>query len=104
MIAFGLDRDAAVALSTVRLLDPNWLTAAIYTVLERIKVEERAGAFSRADWADWLDPAAYPVERHEFIIVMMRDPALALCFRLPGDEERFLAPEGLAENSPDTAG
>jgi hypothetical protein len=32
---------------------------------------------------------------------MMQDPALGLCFRLPGDIERFLAPEGLPENSPD---
>ncbi|MEM0906178.1 MAG: COR domain-containing protein, partial [Pseudomonadota bacterium] len=101
VIAHGLERDAAVALSSVRLLDPNWLTTAIYTVLERIKVEDRAGEFSRSDLIDWLHPKLYPEEKHEFIIAMMRDPALELCFRLPSNEERFLAPEGLRENSPD---
>lgn len=104
VITFGLDRDSAVALSTVQLFDPNWLTAAVYAILERIKIEERSGIFVRADLIEWLDPAVYPAERHEFIIAMMRDASLGLCFRLAGEEDRYLAPEGLPENSPDYSG
>ena len=100
VVAYGLEAGSDAAMKSVRLLDPNWLTTAIYTVLEKVKVEERGGVFSRGDLAEWLDAEVYDAEHHEFVVAMMRDPKLSLCYRLPGEEERFLAPEGLPVNSP----
>ena len=100
VVAYGLEAGADAAMRSVRLLDPNWLTTAIYTVLEKVKVEERGGVFTRADLANWLDADIYEPEHHEFVVAMMRDPKLSLCYRLPGEAERFLAPEGLNVNSP----
>ncbi len=101
VVAYGLERDAPAALASVRLLDPNWLTGAIYTVLNRGELKDRKGVFDRTDLCAWLPGEEYPVERHEFILAMMRDPKLELAFPLPGEGERYLAPEGLPKDSPD---
>ena len=105
IVAHGLDRDAPQALQQVTLLDPNWLTDAVYTVLLKTKLADTAATFRRADLRNWLDPAVYPVEQHEFILSMMMNPDIALCFRLPGaGAETYLAPEALTKNSPDFSG
>jgi small GTP-binding protein len=104
VVAHGLERDAPAAQRAISLLDPNWLTGAIYTVLTSAKLFETGGEFEQSDLSEWLDPEIYPVERHEFILSMMRHPSVSLCFRLPGDRERFLAPEALPRNTPDYAG
>ncbi|MEP6398480.1 MAG: COR domain-containing protein [Paracoccaceae bacterium] len=101
IVAHGLDRDAPAALKGITLLDPNWLTDAIYAVLDRIKSDERGGRFARVDLSTWLEPGVYPVEHHEFIISMMLDSKVELCYRLPDEEETFLAPEALRVKSPD---
>lgn len=80
----------------ITLLDPNWLTSAIYRVLDKASSVEHEGEFLRKQLSEWLDPRVYPVERHEFILTMMQEPELGLCFRLPsGTEERYLIPEAL---------
>lgn len=104
VVAHGLEKDSPAAVSTVTLLDPNWLTTAIYRVLNEAKLRETGGEFTREDLANWLDPADYPVERHEFIVSMMRHDEVALCFRVPGESDRFLAPEALPKNSPNFDG
>jgi hypothetical protein len=53
------------------------------------------GEFLRQQLSEWLDPGLYPPERHEFILDMMQDPEIGLCFRLPTPrEERYLVPKG----------
>ena len=99
IVAHGLKRDAPAARRDITLLDPNWLTDAIYGVLDKARSVEQEGEFSRAQLAEWLDPKRYPPERHEFILDMMLDPDIGLCFRLPlAKEERYLIPEGLSPN------
>ncbi len=99
IVAHGLRRDALSALKGVTLLDPNWLTGAIYAVLASHDLRNADGEFSRGDLVRWLDDATYPVERHEYIVSMMRHEDIELCFRLPGEAERFLAPEALSPQS-----
>ncbi|WP_305988627.1 COR domain-containing protein [Roseibium sp. MMSF_3544] len=101
VVAHGLGRDAPAALKGITLLDPNWLTDAIYEVLDRIKTEELGGRFTRASIAEWLNPKVYPIEHHEFIISMMLDEKIELCYRLPDEKETYLAPEALRVKSPD---
>ena len=83
------------------LLDPNWLTDAIYTIVDRARTVDQKGEFLRRQLAEWLDPRRYPPERHEFILDMMQDPEIGLCFRLPSArEERYIVPEALPANRP----
>jgi hypothetical protein len=100
-IAYGLERDAPAAKREISLLDPNWLTGAIYRILEKASSADQGGEFSREELAEWLDPDPYPPERHEFILDMMRDEDIGLCFHLPiQKEERYLVPEALPANTP----
>ena len=56
IVAHGLSSDSSAASREITLLDPNWLTGAIYRVLEMAKSNEYNGEFSRADLSRWLDP------------------------------------------------
>jgi internalin A len=101
VVAHGLERDAPAARREITLLDPNWLTKAIYTVLEKAASVEQAGEFSRSQLSEWLDQTAYPPERHEFILDMMQDLDIGLAARLPGSkDERYLVPRALPAKSP----
>ena len=96
IIAHGLEPDARAVHREITLLDPNWLTDAIYTILTSTDCAELQGRFAVRHLHDWLDPATYPEERFEFILDMMLDEEIGLCFPLPGDGERdYLIPEAL---------
>ena len=81
VVAHGLDDAAPAVLREVTLLDPNWLTQAIYTLLNSPTTRDQQGVFRRGQIAELLDRARYPLDRHEFILAMMMD--IGLCFRLP---------------------
>ncbi|MGA7384200.1 MAG: COR domain-containing protein, partial [Methylocella sp.] len=101
IVAHGLERGAKAARREVTLLDPNWLTGAVYRVLDKASSVHQRGEFLRYDLAGWLDPGLYPPERHEFILDMMQDEDIGLCFALPNQkEERYLVPEALPANTP----
>ncbi len=101
IVAHGLEREASAARREVSLLDPNWLTGAVYRILEMASTVDQEGEFLRHKLSEWLNPDRYPAERHEFILDMMQDPEIALCFRVPiHQEERYLVPEALPANRP----
>ncbi len=102
VVAHGLNRDAPAALREITLLDPNWLTGAIYTLLTHSVIRDQQGQFARRQLGEWLDPAIYPDQRHEFILDMMQHPEVGLMFQLPGERnEQYLIPEALPKNQPD---
>ena len=55
VVAHGLERDTA-AIKGVNLLDPNWLTGAIYAILNHPDVRDQDGEFAREQLNLWLDP------------------------------------------------
>jgi internalin A len=102
VVAHGLKDHASASRREINLLDPNWLTSALYTLLNHQQIKGKHGVFSRADLHQLLDPKEYPADSHEFIIDMMKDPDLALCFRLPTTgEEQYLLPEALPRSEPE---
>ena len=101
VVAHGFDRDSPAVRREVTLLDPNWLTEAIYPVLDRAAANPKPGEFSRSQLADWLDPHAYPPERHEFILDRMMDPDIGLAAPLPATHgQRYLVPRALPPSPP----
>ena len=60
VVAHGLERDAPSAKREITLLDPNWLTGAIYTLLNSPTVRDQAGELGRAQMEDLLDAGLYP--------------------------------------------
>jgi internalin A len=104
VVAHGLERNLA-ALREVTLLDPNWLTDAIYALLNSRQILDQGGEFGFTDMAALLDPARFPPERFEYIVEMMQEEEIGLCFRLPGGgEPRWLMPEALPTSAPDYGG
>jgi internalin A len=104
VVAHGLERERSDAARAVTLLDPNWLTEAIYRLLNSKQILDQGGTFSRDDMAAELDSERYPPERHGYIVDMMQEPEIGLCFRLPGRGERWLIPECLPTFGPDVEG
>ena len=103
IVAHGLEQGASAATKDINLLDPNWLTEAIYKVLNHPTVRDQKGEFERKQLIDWLDADTYPEQRHEFILSMMQDEEVSLCFKLlkNNKEERYLIPAALPVNPPD---
>ena len=96
IVAHGLERDSPAVFREINLLDPNWLTTAVYCILDKARSVEQEGVFLRSDLANWLDPGPYPPERHEFVLDMMHATDIGLCFRLPASgQDRYLLPEAL---------
>jgi small GTP-binding protein len=96
IVAYGLERNSPAARREITLLDPNWLTGAIYRILDKASSVDQEGEFFRRQLDAWLDPRSYPSERHEFILDMMQDEDIGLCFRLPiSSQECYLVPEAL---------
>ena len=104
VVAHGLSREAPAAMREITLLDPNWLTDAIYAILNDTKLQERGGRFTQMDLAGCLDQEKYPPERLEFILSMMQHSDIELCFPVEGSKDEFLAPDAMPANSPDFSG
>ncbi len=102
VVAHGFDRDAPAVRREVNLLDPNWLTGAVYRILTSAQLVQQNGELAREQLSELLaDPATYPEDRHEFILDMMQEKDISLCFKLPGsDPPRYLVPEGLHDEGP----
>ncbi|WP_106089276.1 COR domain-containing protein [Enhygromyxa salina] len=101
IVAHGLRQDAPAALQNVTILDPNWLTGAIYKVLTAGLVVQQSGVFRREQLAELLDSNDYPVGRWEFMLSMMQLDNMGLCFPLRGStSEEYLVPEALPKNAP----
>ncbi len=88
----------------ITLLDPNWLTGAIYRLLNSQTVLDQRGELTWDQLPAVLDDAAlYPAERHRYIMDMMEHRDIAMCFELPATKAtrpRFLIPEALPPNEP----
>lgn len=105
IVAHGWDRDERADVSTVTLLDPNWLTGAIYALLNSPRVRDQQGEFGRDELPALLgDATAYPAKWHGYIIDMMQHEDIGLCFPIPDGGGRLLIPEALPASEPHYAG
>ena len=60
VVAYGLRKGEPVALRQISLLDPNWLTGAIYAILNSPELRDQQAEFERRDLDRWLAPDLYP--------------------------------------------
>lgn len=103
VLAHGLRGDAPAVWREITILDPNWLTGAIYALINSPTVRDQRGELRHDQLGVLLNPAKYPSRWHELIISMMQEPALGLC--LPIAEiglPRYLLPDALPVSEPDT--
>lgn len=101
VIAYGFDEISSTAsLREVTLLDPNWLTGAIYTLLDHPDVRDEQGVFTRESLNDLLDTKIYLPQWHEFILQMMQHEEIGLVVEIPGMNGHYLVPTALPKYPP----
>ncbi|MET0648934.1 MAG: COR domain-containing protein [Pyrinomonadaceae bacterium] len=83
------------------VLNPEWVTGAVYRILNSFELFQTKGVLDRAMLEQILDPRRYPKDKHLFIMDMMRK--FELCFDLEGArDQRFLIPDLLSKEEPFT--
>ncbi len=88
-------------LRDTHVLNPQWVTKGIYTILNAKKLSQNKGELNVCDFGAILDPQDYPPERHAYLFELMRK--FELCVRFPEDEGRYLIPQLLDKQQPPEA-
>ena len=84
-------------LSETSILNPSWVTAGVYQILN---AHLDRGVLPLSRLSDFLDPVIYPPRQHLFITGMMKK--FELCFEFDDPPNTFLLPDLLPKNEPDT--
>lgn len=88
-------------LKDTNVLEPNWVTNGVYSILNCHELFQSHGVLSLEDLAEILPADIYPPEQHSFIIDMMKK--FELCFQFEGAQaERYLVADLLPLSEPDT--
>ncbi len=85
-------------LNDTHVLNPRWVTAGIYTILNSRLLEEQRGEIVLEDLGKMLDEKKYPAKMHRFLIDLMKK--FDLCFSYTDDECHYLIPELLDKQEP----
>ena len=84
------------------VLNPKWVTQGIYRLLNAGQLSKSKGVLKLSNMAEILPARTYPVEKHAFLMEMMRK--FRLCFAFPDGQNRYLVPELLGKEEPDLKG
>ncbi|MBE7536059.1 MAG: hypothetical protein HS124_10055 [Anaerolineales bacterium] len=79
------------------ILKPKWGTDAVYKVLDNKTVIRNLGRFDREDLKNIWNAPEYENMHDELLQLMMK---FKLCYRIPGREDAYIAPQLLTENQP----
>jgi internalin A len=95
------DPDDAYDLHDTNVLNPEWVTDAVYRIITNPALRESRGVLLRTQLPQLLNnKKRFPASRHDFIIDIMRK--FELCFDFPdASGDRFLVPERLDKIEPD---
>ena len=85
-------------LQDTHVLNPHWITQAIYTILSHSSVAKQKGKVALRDLENILNAERYPRERHAFILELMRK--FELCFPFPDNDDLYLIPQLLSKEEP----
>jgi internalin A len=86
-------------LHIINILNPEWVTKGVYSIINSEVLSKRGGILLRSDLKNILSSESYPSEQHLFILDMMRK--FELCYALEEmPDEKFLVPELLPKEKP----
>lgn len=79
------------------IINPEWGTDAVYKVLDNDSVINNLGEFTKSDLVNiWSDNKYVSV--HDELLQLMIN--FQLCYRIPGTNDNYIAPQLLTENQP----
>ncbi len=81
------------------VLKPEWVTQGIYRILNAKELASRQGELHLRDLLELLPTNRYPVDKHLFLLELMRK--FSLCFPFPEEPDRYLVPELLGKEEPE---
>jgi internalin A len=83
----------------ISILNPEWVTKGVYSIINSKILSNRGGKLLRSDLKSILDPVLYGPDQHLFILDMMRK--FELCYAFEGEpDEKFLVPGLLPKEKP----
>ncbi len=80
------------------ILKPEWGTAAVYKVLDDEQVINNLGKFTKSDLRNIWSEEKYADMQPELLQLMIK---FKLCYKIPGTDDTYVAPQLLTENQPD---
>jgi small GTP-binding protein len=86
-------------LEDTNVLNPEWVTHAVYQILTSDLLSENRGILRLEQLSQILDPHLYPSRKHPYIIDIMRK--FELCFPFAEQTEQYLVPELLTRQEPE---
>jgi len=102
VMAHGLRDDAPAVRREITVLDPNWLTGAVYALINSPLVRDQAGELRQDQLGVLLDPVRYPARWHELILSIVQEPELGMCLQIiHSDPPRYLLPDALPVKEPE---
>lgn len=85
-------------LEDTSVLNPNWVTQAVYRLLTVVNERQTGGVFHLRDLRQVLDLNLYPTHQHRFLLDLM--VRFELCFPLDEQAARYLIPTLLPKEQP----
>ena len=98
MLGIALNYLRDPRLRDTHVLNPRWVTNGIYKIINSEQLVIQKGELSTSDLPSILDPAVYPLERHNFLIELMCK--FELSFRFSESDGRYLIPSLLDKQQP----
>lgn len=80
------------------IVNPEWLSTGIYTILNSHILAKNNGQISLTDLSEILDKKEYPRQMFHFLLEIMKQ--FQLCFNLPNEDSKYLIPELLPKEEP----
>jgi internalin A len=96
-IALNYRNDSRLRETSV--LKPEWVTQGIYNILNAKKLAGRQGELELTDLQAILPKKRYPIDKHLFLLELMRK--FSLCFPFHDNADRYLIPELLGKEEPE---
>jgi internalin A len=81
------------------VLNPHWVTNAIYKILNADTLARKQGELSYQDLSGMLDPIVYPRGMDQFLLNLMEK--FELCYEFYGSSGEYLVPELLGKEEPE---
>jgi internalin A len=85
-------------LQTTSVLNPDWVTSGIYSLLSDDSLKAAKGILTPADLSRILEPQRYPIDRHHYLTGLMQE--FQLCFPVSDRPNTFLIPSLLPKEEP----
>jgi len=88
-------------LANLVILDTTWALDAVYRVLDNQAIQRNWGRFSNQQLHDLWHEKEYDNHHHQLLALMIH---FNLCYKLPDQDERYIAPQLLQTEVPDLCG